>query len=109
MVVLGLHDSRNLTIDSWTIFRNISKLIIHPMYNKPSIFNDIALLKLEVCNSHRLISFFGSIFFHFEICFIIFNTQHNSLKVPVVLDGKYIIPACLQGLNEEFDFTNEGK
>jgi len=47
IVVYVVAGQRNLTLNSNSITRNVSKIIIHPKYNKTSMDNDVAILQLQ--------------------------------------------------------------
>lgn len=50
IVVSVVAGQLNLTIKEDTIFRNISQIVVHPEFNKTSMENDVAILKVYFIN-----------------------------------------------------------
>lgn len=90
MVEIGVHNRNSK--ESWVQQRFISKLWRHEQFNSNTLANDITLIKLDVSNLEpmKILNFFltlVSLFF----------------KSPVRFDNKYIIPACLDEVEDPTD------
>jgi hypothetical protein len=49
---LGYWDRQN--VNSWSVLKKVTRIIIHPSYNTNTLANDIALMKLDVSFKNTL-------------------------------------------------------